>query len=101
MQAKHITEEPDVGNEVPTFLQNSLSSLKVPPLPIPTRATATWLREGPNVGKGRGGGGIRPLVPQSQKNPLEVVRLKPHSEHTGQGWNLSSSGEVKILLVKS
>lgn len=58
MQAKHITEEPDVGNEVPTFLQNSLSSLKVPPLPIPTRATATWLREGPNVGKGRGAVGF-------------------------------------------
>lgn len=31
MQAKHITEEPDVGNEVPAFLQNSLSSPQGPP----------------------------------------------------------------------
>lgn len=53
MQAKHITEEPDVGKEVPTFLQNSLSSLKVPPsFPILTHVKATWLREGPNLGRG-------------------------------------------------
>lgn len=35
-RARHIPEEPDVGKEVPTFLQNSLSSLKVlPPHPHP------------------------------------------------------------------
>lgn len=101
MQAKHITEEPDVGNEVPTFLQNSLSSLKVPPPPHPHPRHSHLAPRRAKCGEGEGGGGIRPLVPQSQKNPLEVVRLKPHSEHTGQGWNLSSSGEVKILLVKS
>lgn len=36
MQSKHITDETDVGNRVPTFMQNSLGSLKVPtPHPNP------------------------------------------------------------------
>lgn len=48
-----------------------------------------------------GEGVFRPLVPQSQKDPLEVVRVKLHSEYKRLGGNLSPSGEVKILLVKS
>lgn len=62
MQAKHITEEPDVGKEVPTFLQNSLSSLKVPPPHPHPRHSHLALRRAKS-----GERGIRSLVPPNQK----------------------------------
>lgn len=72
MQAKHITEEPDVGKEVPTFLQNSLSSLKVPPPhPHPRHSHLAPRRD-----KFGEGGGFDLWCLKVKKTPLEVVRVK-------------------------
>lgn len=47
------------------------------------------------------GGGDSTFGASKSKNPLEVVRVKLHPKQMRLGWNLISSGEVKILLVKS
>lgn len=73
-----------------------------PELPRGPPSPSSPTPQPPGSEKGRiWGGGDLTFGASKSRNPLEVVRVKLRPEHTRMGWNLSSSGEVKILLVKS